>query len=86
MENIKNFHNTDMDKFQYWCDTQGHLLLGYLRQEQLESAETRGSYELLAVFVLQGTSESSRRQKHLLLILWGFMESRPKLEMKLNIC
>lgn len=33
-ENIRNLYNTDMDKFQGWCDTQGDLLPGYLRHRQ----------------------------------------------------
>lgn len=49
-EKIRNLYNTDMDKFQYWCDTQGNFLLGYLRRRQGDSAETSGSCELLAVF------------------------------------
>lgn len=53
-EKIRNLYNTDMDKFQYWCDTQGNFLLGYLRHRQGDSAETSGSCELLAVFWLTG--------------------------------
>lgn len=33
-EKIRNLYNTDMDKFQYWCDTQGNFLLGYLSEAQ----------------------------------------------------
>lgn len=52
-ENIRNLYNTDSEKFQYWCDTQGNLLFGYLRCRHGASAETRGSCELLAVFWLR---------------------------------
>lgn len=53
-ESIRNLYNTDLEKFQYCCDTHGNLLFGYLWRRQGASAETRGSCELLAVFWLRG--------------------------------
>lgn len=65
-KNIRNLYNTDMDKFQYWSDTQGNLLLGYLRLRQWNSAKTRGSCELHAVFWLSGLQNHQGHRKTIL--------------------
>lgn len=65
-KNIRNLYNTDMDKFQYWSGTQGNLLHGYLRLRQWNSAKTRGSCELLAVFWLSGLQNHQGHRKTIL--------------------